>query len=150
MLVVRRLALLVSALVAATLLNGCAIGSLGPDPSPRAGLDCVDDSDVCVRQRGAALRSLMADKSNKWVREPATPAAHASGVRLFAYRGKRRELSCGDLHHGKREAEQAATGLRRSGGGLTPAQISRASMLGAEVARELAGEIRRRCRGARR
>ena len=52
----------------------------------RAGLSCVDDSTECVDQRQATLKSMLADKDRTWVKEPATPQAHASGVRLFAFR----------------------------------------------------------------
>jgi hypothetical protein len=114
----------------------------------RAGLSCIDDSPECVAQRQATLKSLLADKDHNWVKEPATPAAHASGVRLFAFRNKRRELSCQELAVGRREADAAAKTLRGPGGkGLSAAQVSRASLFAAEVGKELAAEMRaRRCR----
>lgn len=88
----------------------------------------------------------MADKSRAWVRQPAGPEAHASGVRLFAFSKRRKELSCDELRHGKHEADAAPKVLRGSGGSnLTPAQISRGVMLANEVSRELSKEIRRRC-----
>ena len=52
----------------------------------RAGLSCVDDSPQCVELRQSTLKSMLADKDRKWVKEPANPQAHASGVRLFAFR----------------------------------------------------------------
>lgn len=126
-----------------------ACASAEPDnlPQTRAGLDCVDDSRQCIDQRQSALRGLMSDRERRWVREPATPEAYASGVRLFAYKGRKKELSCEELAHGRREAEAAAGVLRgASGGRLTPAQVSRGTMLAAEVGRELGTEIKRRCR----
>jgi hypothetical protein len=126
--------------------SGCS-GLFGPDDG-RAGLACVDDSPECVEQRRVALKSMIADKDRKWVREPATPTAHASGVRLFAFRSRKKDLSCEELAHGKREADHAPQALRGpEGKGLSPAQISRASMFAAEVSKELGAELRlRRCK----
>jgi hypothetical protein len=126
--------------------TGCS-GLFGPDDE-RAGLACLDDSPECIEQRQVALKSMVADKDRKWVREAATPAAHASGVRLFAFRSRKKDLSCEELAHGKREADQAPKALRGpEGKGLSPAQISRASMFAAEVSKELGAEMRlRRCR----
>jgi len=131
----------------ALLVAGCSGAGLSIDTGPQAGLGCVDDSKVCIDQRAAALKSIMADKERKWVREPATPAAYASGVRMFAYKQRKKELSCEELALGRREADAAASTLRGPGGaGLTPAQISRGVMMGQEVSKELAGEQGRRCR----
>ena len=47
-------------------------------------ISCVDDSAECVGQRQTALNALLAAQDRSWVKEPATPQAHASGVRLFA------------------------------------------------------------------
>jgi hypothetical protein len=112
----------------------------------RAGLSCIDDSTECVEQRQATLKAMLADKDRAWVKEPATPHAHASGVRLFAFRSKKSELTCEELAHGRKEAEGAPKALKGSQG-LSPAQISRASMFAAEVNRELTLEMKkRRCR----
>jgi hypothetical protein len=120
-------------------------GMLDPGDS-KAGLSCVDDSPECVEQRQIALKSMLADKSRMWVKEPATPHAHASGVRLFAFRSKKAELTCEELALGRTEAEGAPKALKGAQG-LSPAQISRASMFAAEVNRELVAEIKkRRCR----
>ena len=125
---------------------GCS-GLFGPDDS-RAGLACLDDTPECVERRQASLKAMMADKERKWVREPATAHAHASGVRLFAFRSRKKELSCEELAHGKREADSTPKLLRGpEASGLSPAQISRASMFAAEVSKELGAEMRlRRCR----
>jgi hypothetical protein len=89
---------------------------------------------------------MLADKSRSWVREAPTPKAHASGVRLFAFRSTKAELSCAELVHGREEAEAAPKALKGQQG-LSPAQISRASLFAAEVGKELGAEIRkRRCR----
>jgi len=137
--------------VAAAFSGACLIASacsgLGPE-DPRAGLSCVDDSKECVDQRQVTLKSYLADNDRKWVKEPTSPQAHASGVRLFAFRSRKKDLSCEELAHGRREAEGAAKSLRGpEGKSLSPAQISRASMFAAEVSKELAAEMRtRRCK----
>lgn len=112
----------------------------------RAGLSCIDDSPECVSRREATLKSMLEDKDRRWVKEAPTPQAHATGVRLFAFRSKKAELSCDELIHGRKEAEAAPKALKGQQG-LSPAQISRASLFAAEVGRELAAEVRkRRCR----
>jgi hypothetical protein len=130
-------------LVGSTLwLAACGIGF----DDNRAGLSCVDDSAHCVGQRQATLKAMIADKDRKWVKEAPTPQAHASGVRLFAFRSTKGELSCEELLHGRREAEAAPRALKGQHG-LSPAQVSRAALFAAEVQRELAAEMRkRRCR----
>jgi len=125
-------------------LSACS-GGLGP-PDGRAGLSCIDDSTECVEQRQATLKAMLADKDRAWVKEPASPHAHASGVRLFAFRSSKTELTCEQLAHGRKEAEGAPKALK-GGQGLSPAQISRASMFAVEVNKELAVEMKkRRCR----
>jgi hypothetical protein len=112
----------------------------------RAGLSCVDDSPQCIERRQATLRSMLSDRERRWVREVPTPQAHASGVRLFAFRRAKAELTCDELVHGHREAE-ATPRVLKGQTGLSPAQVSRAALFAAEVRRELAAEIRRRrCR----
>lgn len=129
---------------AAALLGAC-MG--GPDAQLGKGLDCVDDSPACLAERKATLGALMQDKGRAWIREQPTPAAYASGVRMFAYKQRKRELSCEELGIARREAEAAPRVLRGPGGaGLTPAQVSRGVMLSSEVSRELDAEFRRRCR----
>jgi hypothetical protein len=126
------------------MLSACT-GLLSPEDS-RAGLSCIDDSSECVERRQATLNAMLADKDRGWVKEPTTPQAHASGVRLFAFRSKKSELTCEELALGRREAEGAPKMLKGSQG-LSPAQISRASLFAAEVNRELAAEMKkRRCR----
>src|SRR5262245_48111687 len=128
------------------LLTAC--GGLFDGGDPKASYSCLDDSPECVEQRQMTLKTLLADKDRAWVRDAPTAHAHASGVRLFAYRARKKELSCEELAHGRREADGAAKSLRGADGqGLSPAQISRASMFAAEVSRELGTEMRaRRCK----
>jgi hypothetical protein len=127
----------------AWLLGACAAA---PKPMSQvsAGLGCVDDSLGCRNKRQAALNALMADQSRAWVRQPPTAAAYASGVRLFAFLKRKRELSCAELNIGQREAKAARPTLRAASAQLTPAQIARGAMLGDEVNTVLARERRRR------
>jgi hypothetical protein len=113
-----------------------------------AGLSCIDDSPECVEQRQTTLKTMLADKDRSWVKDTATPQAHASGVRLFAFRSQKKELSCEELAHGRHEADSAVKTLRGpEGKGMSPAQISRATMFAAEVSKELAAEMKaRRCK----
>ena len=129
----------------ALLLASCSLGFTSTELPPPGG--CVDDSKECIDRRGAALRSMVADKDRRWVKEPATAGSYASGVRLFAYKSRKRDLTCEELAHGKREADAAPSALTGPpAAGLSPAQISRSSMLAAEVSKELAAEMKRRCK----
>jgi hypothetical protein len=123
-------------------LSACGLDLL----DSRAGLSCIDDSAYCVAQREATLKAMLADEKRKWVREAPTPLAYASGIRLFAFRSSKAELNCEELSVGRREAAAAPKALRGRPG-LSPAQVSRASLFAAEVHKELAAEMRRRrCR----
>ncbi len=145
MLAARQVLCCLAALGAVVGVAACT-GGLDAD-APPVGLSCVDDSKHCIDQRGAALHAIMSDKQRNWVRETPTPAAYASGVRLFAFKTRKRELSCDELAIGRREADSAAATLRGPGSNqLSPAQVSRGMMLGAEVSRELAAEMKRRCK----
>lgn len=136
---------LVALSVVSGTLPGCA-GSTAPEITPHAGLNCVDDSFECISKRKQTLNALVADDKRTWVKQPSTPEAYASGVRLFAYKKKKKELSCEELEHGRKEAEAAPASLKSAGNLLTPAQVSRGRMFAAEVARELSQEIAKRCR----
>lgn len=131
----------------ASMMTGCA-GSDDASLDARAGLSCVDDTPECVSRRQTTLKSMTTDATRAWIKEPASPEAYASGVRLFAFKAKKKELSCDELAHGRREAEAAGPALAGAGTRLTPAQAARGRMLASEVARELAGEFNRRCKKA--
>src|SRR4029077_6709221 len=129
-------------ILAPTQFTGCS----GNDSGPSSGLTCFDDSADCVNRRQKTLRYLIEDKDRAWVTAPPPAEAYASGVRLFALKSKKKELSCAELAHGRSEADRAPGVLRGpDGGNLTPAQVSRGVMLASEVSRELAAEMRKRC-----
>ena len=126
-------------------LSGC-----GGGPEPPIGVwtevKCVDDSPTCISQRQTQLKAMLADKDRRWVSQPATADAYAGGVRLFAFKTRKKDLSCAELAAGRREADAGPAILRGpSGRHLTPAQVSRGAMLSTEISRELTGEIKRRC-----
>lgn len=134
------------ALIAGTLaISACAVNS-GLEIDQRRGLACVDDSVECISHRQATLRHMVDDKSRSWIKESPTPEAYASGVRLFAYKTKKKELTCEELSRGKLEADTARTSLASLGSRLTPAQVARSAMLAGEVGRELQNESNRRCK----
>lgn len=146
--VIVRAAGALSVLAAAVMLAACA-SEVKVEGSQHVGLACVDDSPACISHRQSALRQMMGDSKRTWVKEAPTAHAYATGVRLFAFKSKKKELSCEELAAGRREADGAPGALRANGGhGLTPAQISRGIMFAAEVSRELGNEMGRRCKRA--
>lgn len=113
--------------------------------TPGAGLKCVDDSPTCIAERQATMKAMLADPNKSWVAQRPDAAAYASGVRLFAFKSKKKELSCAELQAGKREADAGPAILRTPGNGLSHSQVSRGVILAHEVSRELGREISRRC-----
>lgn len=125
-------------------LAGCG-GEIAPEVGIKPEGSCVDDSVACIAKRQATLRAMLADRDRKWVRDPAGANAYAGGVRLFAFKTRKKELSCPELAAGRREAEAGPALLRGPAGKhLTLAQVSRGVMLSTEVSRELSGELKRR------
>jgi hypothetical protein len=128
------------------LLAGCS-GTIIEGETQAVNHGCIDDSKQCIDQRQAALKGLLADKSRKWVKEPATTGSYATGVRLFAFKMEKPRLTCDELALGRREADNAPGALRGpSGQGLSPATISRGVMFASEVSKELSREAQKRCR----
>lgn len=126
-------------------LAGCA----GKSPEigiTSAGLNCIDDSPLCIERRQAALRAMLDDKQRVWVQRTPTAEAYASGVRLFAFKKTKHQLTCPELGVGIREASGARQSLRSASSRLSSAQVARGAMLGDEVARELTREKNRRCK----
>jgi hypothetical protein len=131
--------------VAATT-SGCATA-----PPPAIGewteARCVDDSPACIAERQKQLKSILADRERHWIKQAPSADSYAGGVRLFAYKTRKKDLSCAELAAGHKEAEAGPAVLRGPAGKhLTPAQVSRGAMLSTEISRELSGEMRRRCR----
>jgi hypothetical protein len=133
-------------LLIATLL-GCGGPNVGVSSS--TGLTCVDDSPDCIARRQKTLSHLVDTNDRGWIKAHAPAEAYASGVRLFALQKKKKDLTCEELAYGHNEAEKAPRVLRGpQGAKLTPAQISRGVILASEVSRELAREMKRRCKNS--
>jgi hypothetical protein len=140
----RALAVFCLMVTAALPMAGCS-GNGVSVTTPGAGLKCVDDSPACIAERQATMKAMLADPSRSWVSQRPDAAAYASGVRLFAFKTKKKELSCAELQAGKREADAGPAVLRTPGNGLTHSQVSRGVILAGEVSRELGRELSRRC-----
>ncbi len=134
------------AMLIAILAGGCAGGDGINYTTAQAGLRCVDDSPGCISQRQSTLKALVSDPQRSWISQRPDAAAYASGVRLFAFKTKKKELSCAELQTGRQEADAGPAILRASGSGLSPAQVSRGVILAGEISRELGNEYNRRCR----
>jgi hypothetical protein len=130
------------------LLIAALIGCGGPEVgTSSAGLTCVDDTADCIERRQRTLSYLVDANDRSWIKAHPPAEAYASGVRLFALQRKKKELSCEELAYGRNEADRAPGILRGpEGAKLTPAQVSRGVILAKEVSRELAAEMKRRCR----
>jgi hypothetical protein len=131
-------------LACAGLVAGCG-GNGVTVTTPGAGLKCVDDSPACIAERQATMKAMLSDPNRTWISQRPDAAAYASGVRLFAFKSKKKDLSCAELQAGKREADAGPAVLRTPGNGLTHSQVSRGVILAHEVSRELGRELGRRC-----
>jgi hypothetical protein len=140
----RTLAIWSAVLCSAGVLAACS-GNGVAVTTPGAGLKCVDDSPTCIAERQATMKAMLADPNRSWIAQRPDAAAYASGVRLFAFKTKKKELSCAELQAGKREADAGPAVLRTPGNGLTHSQVSRGVILAGEVSRELGRELSRRC-----
>lgn len=135
----------IAAIALLAAVGGCATSD-APEPLSKAGFHCIDDSLECINKRQNLMRQLVADNSRAWMKEAPSPEAYASGVRLFAMKTKKREMSCPELEQGRREADGAPASLRGAGSKLPTAQVSRGIMFAGEVSRELNNEYGRRCK----
>lgn len=141
----RPAALALAGLVAA--LAGCQSANLdGGMQGFGKGDRCINDSKQCLGERSSALNELMLDKKNTWIHQKPSAESYAAGVRLFAYKTKKRQLTCAELAAGVREADAAPNMLRGGAGShLPPGHVSRGLILASEVSRELKRESQRRC-----
>lgn len=140
----RRPALILATISAAFVVTCCANNS--PELGITAtGLNCVDDSPKCIDRRQSALRALLSDPQRRWILQSPDAEAYASGVRLFAFKKSKKNLTCTELNAGIREASGARSALRAASARLTHNQIARGALLGDEVASELRREHNRRC-----
>lgn len=125
---------------------GCTGGENVEMASINAGLHCVDDSPNCITHRRETLKLLVSDPQRTWIQQKPDAIAYASGVRLFAFKTKKKELTCPELQAGRLEADGAPVTLRSQGHSLSTAQISRGILLANEIGRELTKEYNSRCK----
>ena len=127
------------------ILAGCSGTESTPPPSnPAAG--CVDDSKHCIEMRGQALKGMMADPKRTWVTKPETAAAYATGVKLFAYKSKKAEMTCAELAHGREETRTMPQALKPgSVQGMNDSRLAQVRDLSGQVNKELSKEFDRAC-----
>ena len=77
--------------------------------------------------------------------QPEPPVQFANGVRLFAYRALREQLTCGELNLALTEIDSAARAYQSPVAGLAADKQVRARSLCVEVSSELREETTTRC-----
>ena len=107
---------------------------------------CLDDSQSCVSQRTAMVRSMSADPSRHWIGENAGRGTVASGVRLFAYQNVRDKLSCAELASAIAEIEAAKQVLAEGpASGQTMLRHNQIKAMTEDVRASLAASRLRKC-----
>lgn len=114
---------------------------------PPAAPPAKADEAACSGVDGCAdvLRRMVEDPHRRWITRPASPAALASGVRLFAYRSLRHQLTCAELASGEAEIDAAARTFATPVPSLQLEQIERVRVLIQAVGTELRSESAARC-----
>ena len=108
-------------------------------PPPAAG--CEGES--CMAQ----LKAMIDSPDRSWVGTPETPADHATGTRLFAYRALHAKLSCEELVRAIDELTEAGNSFDTPPPGISTQQARQVRALNAAVETELRAERTRRCSG---
>lgn len=94
----------------------------------------------------ARLKALVEDPKRGWIgQSQPKPAEYADGIRLFAYRALRGQLSCGELAVALVEMNAAAKAFREPVESLPPDKIARLRSLVSKVEVELRAERASRC-----
>ncbi len=93
------------------------------------------------------LKALIDNRDRSWIGQRQSPADHATGTRLFAYRALRRDLNCRELTLALGEIEAAAAVFRSPVPGIDAEKADRVLALNAAVDAELRTERARRCKG---
>jgi hypothetical protein len=109
-------------------------------PEQRTAADCGSNSE-CLRR----LKALVDDPQLSWIGTPQSAAEYAQGIRLFAYRALKSQLSCNELATALAEIAAQTAVYRRPVVGVTADQVRRVRMLSEEVAHELKVERASRC-----
>jgi hypothetical protein len=112
-----------------------------PRPPARQDEAGCTNVDTCV----SVLKAMVADPERAWMRQPVSPAVLANGVRLFAYRALKTQLTCGELAAALTEIEAAAQAFSGAVADLKPERITRVRVLSVQVGTELQAENAQRC-----
>lgn len=127
---------------------GALAGCAGFDAEAASG-PCLDDSQGCVGQRTAMVRSMSADPARHWIGQAAARDVVASGVRLFAYQNVRDKLSCAELTAGIADLATAKSVLEQ---GPAPGQSmlrhNQIKAMTEDVRASLAASRQRKCASA--
>ncbi len=108
-------------------------------PPPAAGCE----GETCMAQ----LKALIDSPDRSWVGTPESPAEHATGTRLFAYRALHAKLSCEELVRAIDELAEAVTSFNTPPSGISTQKARQVRALNAAVETELRAERTRRCSG---
>jgi len=106
---------------------------------------CLDDSPACISKRKTTLNSLLADQNRSWIKRKPDPVVYATGVRLFAWRKVKGDLTCDELRSGISETGSARKTLSGQITGASRTRIGQIIALSDDVKKEL----RRTARGKR-
>ena len=119
-------------------------------PQPRQQAAPAQDGRGCqdVQACEAQLRALVERRDRAWMRRPETPAEVLTGVRMFAFRALRPQLTCGELDVALEQLAAVPTALRTPPPDSRPEEVARATRLAAEVHSELGAEKETRCAAA--
>ena len=145
--IAQRACLGMAALAAAWLLGACTPISSSPEASNNPAAGCVDDSKHCIDKRMSTLKVMVADQKRSWVYQQESPASYATGVKLFAYRATKAQLTCGELSHGRQETADAALSLKSgSVPGMNDSRLAQVRDMSAQVSKELGREFDKVCK----
>ncbi len=95
----------------------------------------------------AQLKALIDNPDRSWIGKPETPADHATGTRLFAYRALHAKLSCEELTRAIDELAEAGNTFSAPPPSISAQKANQVRALNAAVETELRAERTRRCSG---
>jgi hypothetical protein len=95
----------------------------------------------------AQLKALIDNPDRSWIGKPETPADHATGTRLFAYRALHAKLSCEELTRAIDELAEAGNSFNAPPPSISAQTARQVRALNAAVETELRAERTRRCSG---
>jgi hypothetical protein len=134
----------------ATAARNVAAAAPAKQPQPRAQAPQPQDPRTChdVPSCEALLLELTESADRSWIARPETLEGLLTGVRMFAFRTLRPQLTCGELAVAMQQLRSVPDALRSAPVGSRPEDVVRATRLAAEVHEELRAENDARCRAA--